>query len=76
MAKIYGKANRVLVWLGEAANDSDRALEEIRVAADDESTNSLENKTIQEAFLALLRRTWFQRIWVREQTLDRVRRSN
>ena len=66
MAKIYGKANRVLVWLGEAANDSDRALEEIRVAADDESTNSLENEIIQEAFLALLRRTWFQRIWVRE----------
>ena len=76
MSKIYGQASRVIVWLGKAANDSDRVLEEIRIAANDESTNSLEDKTIQEAFLALLRRTWFQRIWVREQTLDRVRRSN
>jgi hypothetical protein len=76
MPKIYGQANRVIVWLGEAANDSDRVLEEIRVTADDESTNSLEDKTIQEAFLALLRRMWFQRIWVREQTLDRVCSSN
>ena len=41
MAKIYGQANRVIVWLGEAADDSDRALEEIRVAAEDEVTNSL-----------------------------------
>ena len=62
MPKIYGQANSVVIWLGEAANDSDQALEEIRVAADDESTNSLEDKTIQEAFLALLQQTWFQRI--------------
>jgi hypothetical protein len=30
MANIYGKANRVLVWLGESADDSDKALEIIR----------------------------------------------
>jgi hypothetical protein len=28
MAKIYGLANRVVVYLGEAADDSDQALEE------------------------------------------------
>jgi hypothetical protein len=32
MAKIYGQASRVLVWLGEAADNSDQALEEIRLA--------------------------------------------
>ena len=28
MAEIYAKASRVVVWLGEAKDDSDRALEE------------------------------------------------
>jgi hypothetical protein len=65
MAKIYSQANRVLVWLGEAAENSDQALEEIR-AAGGKATDSLNNKTIQSAFLALLQRNWFQRIWVSE----------
>lgn len=75
MAKIYGQANRVVVWLGEAADDSDRALEEIRVAGGKKSTNPSNNKTIQQAVLALLQRSWFRRIWVREQTLDNIRRN-
>ena len=33
MAKIYSKASRVIVWLGESADNSDEALEVIRVAA-------------------------------------------
>jgi Heterokaryon incompatibility protein (HET) len=74
MAKIYSQANRVLVWLGEAADDSDQALEEIR-AAGGKATNSLNNKTIQSAVLALLQRKWFRRIWVREQTLDNFGRN-
>ena len=44
MAKIYRIANRVIIWLGETVKDSDRALEEIRVAAGEESMNSLNNK--------------------------------
>jgi hypothetical protein len=67
MAKIYGQANRVLVWLGEAADNSDQVLEEIR-AAGGKATNSLNNKIIQSAVLALLQRHWFRRIWVREYT--------
>jgi hypothetical protein len=66
MAKIYAKANRVTVWLGEAAADSDQALEEIRQAADKLSKSS-DNET---AILAILQRQWFQRIWVREQMLN------
>ncbi|KAG9231528.1 heterokaryon incompatibility protein-domain-containing protein [Amylocarpus encephaloides] len=65
MAKIYSQANRVLVWLGEAADNSDQALEEIR-ATRGKATNSLNNKTIQPVVLTLLQRHWFQRIWVRE----------
>jgi hypothetical protein len=90
MAKIYSKAIHVIVWLGEMADDSDRefdairimaersdqALEGIRVAAHEESTNSLNSETIQHSSLALLQRPWFQRIWVSGQTLDIVRRVN
>jgi hypothetical protein len=69
MAKIYNQANRVVVWLGEAADYSDLALEEIRVAGRKKSTNSSNNESIRRAVLALLQRPWFRRIWVREQTL-------
>jgi hypothetical protein len=65
MAKIYGQANRVVVWLGRAANCSDQALEEIRI-----------NKgMVQQAVLALLRRPWFRRIWVREHKRNNICRS-
>jgi hypothetical protein len=66
MAKIYGQANRVVVWLGETENDSDRALEKIRFAGGKKFINSSNNKTIQQAVLALLDRQWFRRIWVRK----------
>ena len=70
MVKIFGQATRVVVWLGEAADNSDRALEEIRTAGGKKSPNSSNNETIQQAVLALLQRPWFRRIWVREQALD------
>jgi hypothetical protein len=69
MAKIYGQASRVIVWLGDAADNSNQALEEIRVAGDRISTDSLNKETTQQAVLALLQRPWFRRIWVRQQTL-------
>lgn len=68
MAKIYAKASRVIVWLGEAAEDSDQALEEIRIAAVKQSTNLAINETNhQQAILTLLERPWFRRIWVRNR---------
>ncbi|RYP26488.1 hypothetical protein DL767_007992 [Monosporascus sp. MG133] len=63
MAEIYSKANRVVVWLGEAENDGDRALEEIRRLANSTSTELLNSKSTEQAILPLLRRPWFQRIW-------------
>jgi hypothetical protein len=66
MSKIYSQANRVIIWLGEAADDSDLAVEEIRVAGSKKSMNS-SNEKIQRAILALLGRPWFRRIWVRNR---------
>lgn len=37
MAKIYAKASGVIVWLGEAADGSDRATKAIRRAAEDQA---------------------------------------
>ncbi|KAK3950876.1 hypothetical protein QBC32DRAFT_345471, partial [Pseudoneurospora amorphoporcata] len=59
MAKIYAKANRVIVWLGEEAAGSDPALEDVRIAAE-RSTRRLGNKA---GILILLQRPWFRRIW-------------
>jgi hypothetical protein len=68
-SSVYGEDllqnESVIVWLGEAAADSDQALKEIRVAADEESIRSSHNEGNQQAILALLQRKWFQRIWVR-----------
>jgi hypothetical protein len=75
MAKIYAQANCVVVWLGEPADNSDRALEAIRVAGAEGSTNSLNNDMIQQSIIALLDRPWFRRIWVSEQGFNGTGRS-
>jgi hypothetical protein len=75
MAKIYSQAHRVVVWLGEAADNSDQALEGLRVAGEKTSKKILNKKTTRHAILALLQRPWFRRIWVREQTLDNICRN-
>jgi hypothetical protein len=70
MAVIYSRASRVVVWLGESENDSDRAVEVIHLAAigqsKDESGKSQEKsqEKSQDAVIALLRRSWFRRVWV------------
>jgi hypothetical protein len=71
MTTIYGKASRVIVWLGEAADDSDKALEDIRIAGDSEiafqsSYKHTERQSLEGPMLALLQRPWFYRIWVRK----------
>lgn len=64
MAKIYSQANRVLVWLGETADDSDRALQSIRSAGGYDSEKFSNQESDHRAITALLQRPWFQRIWV------------
>ncbi|RYP72136.1 hypothetical protein DL771_004370 [Monosporascus sp. 5C6A] len=67
MAKIYAKASRVIVWLGQAAGGSDQALEVIRKAAEDQHRECAIDKFNQQAVLTLLKREWFQRIWVLQE---------
>ena len=66
MAKIYGQAARVIVWFGEAAIDSDQALDSIRIAGIETSCRSPNKEVTEKSILALLQRPWFRRIWVRE----------
>lgn len=72
MAKVYAKATRVVVWLGEATLDSDQALEQIRAAAEEQSTQSETSGTALQAILTLLQRPWFQRIWVRDKPSNKT----
>jgi hypothetical protein len=66
MAAIYAKASRVITWLGEAQDDSHRALELIRIACEESETPS-NTEQFKPAILLLLQRQWFRRVWVREQ---------
>jgi hypothetical protein len=64
MAEIYAKAIRVIVWLGETYGDSNEALEAIRLTA---AIYPLKIQNPPEkAISMILKREWFQRIWVRE----------
>ena len=68
MAKIYGKASQVVVWLGDKADRSDDALEAIRFG--EVSENGPNQGEIEKAINALLRRQWFRRMWVRQSIFD------
>ncbi|KAB8242241.1 heterokaryon incompatibility protein-domain-containing protein [Aspergillus flavus] len=76
MRKIYGEAWRVIVWLGEEADQSSEALEAIRKAAEDASVDDLPKSYSRDSpdrekhlpsSLALVQRPWFQRIWVLQE---------
>ncbi|EJT69137.1 hypothetical protein GGTG_13246 [Gaeumannomyces tritici R3-111a-1] len=79
MAKIYAKASRVIVWLadppdngdqadnGNQADSGDQALEAIRTAAEEQRVDSQLDERKQQVILSLLRRKWFQRIWVLQE---------
>ena len=73
MRTIYGEAGRVIVWLGEEADQSSDALEAIRKAAENDSSDPLPKSYSRDrpdrekhlsSSLALVQRPWFQRIWV------------
>ncbi|KAK3361148.1 hypothetical protein B0T24DRAFT_671423 [Lasiosphaeria ovina] len=69
MAEIYSKASRVIVWLGEAGHDrGDRALDKIRriAASVADDTPDYEGLLVKR-MVALLRRPWFERIWVLQE---------
>jgi hypothetical protein len=72
MARIYGKANKVIVWLGEAADGSNQAMEELREVAGEELKKTPRNDSIDQAILAILKRPWFRRIWVSKMSPRQV----
>jgi hypothetical protein len=65
MAEIYARANRVIVWLGETSSESSEALEAIRLAAENPVEYLKTDKYMRKRISKLLKRSWFQRIWVR-----------
>ena len=76
MALIYAKAIRVIVWLeetleGDTTTNSDKALEAIRIAAQNEmgpkedSVTSPKRNEVNRAVSTLFQRSWFHRVWVR-----------
>ncbi|RDW77156.1 hypothetical protein BP6252_05209 [Coleophoma cylindrospora] len=67
MYKIYTHANCVIVWLGEEADDSDQALEELRMTGSKKAVDFAHEEIVQETVAKLLRRDWFQRIWVLQE---------
>ncbi|KAE8343095.1 hypothetical protein BDV24DRAFT_173453 [Aspergillus arachidicola] len=60
MRTIYAQANCVIVWLGEARDNSDKAFESIQRLAGDTYDD-------HDACLMLLQRNWFRRIWVLQE---------
>lgn len=75
MAKIYAKASRVVVWFEEAMAGSDRVLGALCRAANGQLTMSSDRETDKQTILALLRRSWFRRIWVRQWRLGAIARG-
>lgn len=79
MAMIYAYASRVVVWLGEEADESSATMEKIRIEANTRirqrswdrisvpvrpDHQKTEECTIENALLSFLRRPWFRRVWV------------
>jgi hypothetical protein len=77
MASIYSSAIRVIVWLGEEADDSALAfasMEEVAIlllrSRDHERLGPIglhcysSNSRLLKSFTALLERPWFDRVWV------------
>jgi hypothetical protein len=67
MAEIYAKASRVVVWLGEEKDNSDQALEEVRLAAAGSLDLSKAPQPSRQVITTLLERSWFERVWVGQQ---------
>ncbi|OCK73685.1 HET-domain-containing protein, partial [Lepidopterella palustris CBS 459.81] len=70
MAEIYAKASCVIVWLGDAEDDGD-PLEAIRLIGEKSTERSVAElstaELTQQKIPQLLKRRWFQRIWVLQE---------
>lgn len=73
MTEIYSKASRVIIWLGEAQDNSSEVLDALLLAGEEFAESSDADKEysqpsitdiFHQGILHLLEREWFQRIWV------------
>ncbi|KAM5374307.1 hypothetical protein ACJZ2D_006480 [Fusarium nematophilum] len=71
MVSIFKLAHRVVVWLGPQSDNSDLALATLSSAAaqDDVGADALRQDDVNAA-RDLLRRLWFERLWVFQERLD------
>ncbi|KAH6961960.1 heterokaryon incompatibility protein-domain-containing protein, partial [Ilyonectria sp. MPI-CAGE-AT-0026] len=68
MAKIFAKANCVIVWLGEVGGNTDQALKDLLRAARALDEDRSPPKDIKKpGIFELLQRPWFERIWVLQE---------
>ncbi|KJK60776.1 Heterokaryon incompatibility protein HET [Aspergillus parasiticus SU-1] len=72
MRTIYAQADRVIVWLGEAFEHGDEALETLRDLAESKAMRGKGwdtelSELDREACVKLLQRKWFRRIWVLQE---------
>ena len=63
MADIYGQAERVVCWLGKAADGSERVMESIR----NNDVDDFKTVEFHNAILHVLMRPWFRRTWVLQE---------
>jgi hypothetical protein len=64
MHQIYGCSNCVVVWLGETKDESDEALEDLRMIGAKWHRFSKQEEEVSDRIVRLLQRPWFRRIWV------------
>jgi hypothetical protein len=67
MAKIYRKADRVIVWLGEGVEDGHQALQKVSDLAANHAIQDVKHGGSEldlQAVFRLLSRAWFHRVWV------------
>lgn len=64
MGQIYSKAAQVLVWLGPAADGSDKLLERMSEGI---TETQISDETLQNSSFAMTGRPWFTRIWVQQE---------
>lgn len=75
MKEIYSQAYRVLIYAGEAANDSDRLLRYLRNPKKTTDTYALtrpdhvHKRLMRSVLESLVSRSWFRRIWVIQEAV-------
>lgn len=72
MGRIFNKAKRVLVWLGEAHNGTDTAMK-VATMTDWSMSNDLQNETTCKSAEAILSRPYWKRTWIVQELVQAKR---